>query len=537
MGLKQIPIRLKITILTFGVVLFTLLISGIILLGKSIQAKEADLGERGLTIGRLVANLPEVKENLSASDGFEAINQMVDQIRSVNDTDYIVVLNMNRIRYSHPVVEKLGTISSGQDEGAAFAEHSYYTKAQGEVGTVIRSFVPIMDDSHEQIGVVIVGNMLPTVFEIMKSFQSEILLTLLITILFGIIGSWLLARHVKDQTFQLEPHEIARLLNERTAIFQAMNEGVIAVDRDHHIAVFNEEAKKLLNMNDKLIGKSVEDIQEKEIRHFLQDKSELDNEIILIKDKHFLTSRVPIYIQGEEVGTLTVFMDHTEMTKMAEELSGVKAFVDALRVQNHEHMNKLHTIAGLIQLDQKDRALNYVFETTEEQKKISSFLTKNILDYSVAGLLISKIQRGKELGIEVIIDPHTKLLSYPEKLERNDFVILIGNLIENAFEALIGKDEVKKVINVSINQNGDYLQLTVKDNGKGMTEQTIDKIFTKGFTTKDKKGSGIGLYLIQKVVEKAHGYVQVDSTVGEGTCITINLPIKAGEYDVNVRQI
>ncbi len=58
---------------------------------------------------------------------------------------------------------------------------------------------------------------------------------------------------------------------------------------------------------------------------------------------------------------------------MAEELTGVRAFIEALRVQNHEYMNKLHTIAGLIQLGKTSEALAYVFEEKEEQESLMYF--------------------------------------------------------------------------------------------------------------------------------------------------------------------
>ncbi|TCT18273.1 two-component system sensor histidine kinase DctS [Melghiribacillus thermohalophilus] len=537
MSLKRMPIKLKIMILSFGVVLFCLMIGGIILIGNIYQDRERELGERGLMIGRMVANLPEVKDYITETEGWRKLNPMIDQIRTINRADYIVVLNMNRIRYSHPIEEKLGTISSGKDEGAAFAEHSYVSKAKGELGVSVRSFVPIMNDQHEQIGVVVVGNVMPTLKEILSNIQTEILLTLLLTGLFGVIGSWLLARHLKDQTFQLEPHEIARILQERTAIFQAMNEGVIAVDRHGVIVVFNDKAKKIFGIHDDVIGKRPEDLAGySSLRQFLLDQSDLENEIVFVGDKHILTNRVPVQVEGEKVGILTIFLDQTDVTKMAEELSGVKAFVDALRVQNHEHMNKLHTIAGLIQLDQKERALDYVFEVTEGQKKLSRFLTKNIQDYSVAGLLISKVQRGNELGIEVQIDENTSLKNYPAHMDGNDFVIILGNLIENSFDALRGDKKQEKLVYVSIVEKKDSIQISVEDNGRGMNSEIIEHIFEKGYTTKKNEGSGIGLYLVQKMAEKAKGKIEVISHPGEGTSFYLQFPLEMEENMNEQRQ-
>ena len=248
MSFKRMPIRWKITILSFGIVAFTVLIGGIIIIGNTIESKEESLGEHALVTGRTIANLPALKEELTESESWKKINPVVERIRTINSSDYIVVLNMNRIRYSHPVEEKLGTLSSGKDEGPAFGEHSYTSKAEGVMGVAVRGFVPVINDNHEQIGVVIVGNLLPSLQEILLGMKSEILLVLLLTGLFGITGSWLLARHLKEQTFHLEPHEVVQLLVERTATFQAMNEGIVAIDNEGKITIMNYKAKRILDI-------------------------------------------------------------------------------------------------------------------------------------------------------------------------------------------------------------------------------------------------------------------------------------------------
>ncbi|MBB6453525.1 two-component system sensor histidine kinase DctS [Salirhabdus euzebyi] len=526
MSLKRMPIRWKITILSSGVVLFSILVIMIIYIGNTIESKKEELSDHAMITGRTVANLPGIIQNISLSEGWNTINPIVERIRTVNNANYIVVLNMNRIRFSHPNDKMLGTISSGRDEGPAFAEHSYVTTAKGELGKVVRAFVPIMDEKHEQIGVVIVGNVLPSPTDILLDTKEEIFLILFLTIVFGIIGSWLLAHHIKEQTYQLEPHEIVQLLVERTAIFQAMNEGIIAVDRDNKIIIFNEKAKKILGVEGNIIGIDANTIvKEIELSFVIEKGREVYNEEIRIGDKLIMSSRVPILVDQEVIGAVVVFQDRTEVTQMAEELTGVKAFVDALRVQNHEHMNKLHTIAGLIQLNQNKKALNFVFETTERQEELLKFLGKGMRDYSIAGLLISKISRGRELGIEVSIDEYSQLKQYPMLLDQHDFVLLLGNLIENAFDSFDQVEREEKWIDILIEQNNTYCKVIVEDNGIGLKEDEKKRIFEKGFTTKGEKGSGIGLYLVNKVIEKGMGEVEVISYYGEGTSFIITFPM------------
>ncbi|MCF6409938.1 ATP-binding protein [Pseudalkalibacillus salsuginis] len=529
MSLQRLPIRWKITILSFGIVLFSLLIGGIILTGNIYEMKERDLGHRSLLTARTVANLPEVQSGVVESRGWIEINPIVERIRTINNADYIVILDMNRIRYSHPNEDMLGTLSSGKDEGPAFAEHTYTSKAQGELGTAVRAFVPIMNEQKEQVGTVVVGIIQPTLWEVLGELKHQILIIALLALLFGIIGSWLLARHLKQETFQLEPYEIVRLLKERTATLQAMNEGIIAIDRDGRITVFNDKAKRILNLQKEVAGKQIEKvIPESKLGDVLINGASVYKEGMKINENIIMSSRVPILVEGEIVGAVEVFQDRTEVTSMAEELTGVKAFVEALRVQNHEHMNRLHTIAGLIQLNENDKALEFLFENQEEQQALTKFLSKQIHDESIAGLLLSKISRAKELDIDLTITPESRLKRFPGLLDRHDFVLVLGNLIENAFDAFVDVEQDMKLIEIHIEQSNDLLYVSVEDNGKGMTEDDQAAMFTKGYTTKGSKGSGIGLYLVRNVLEKGEGSARVKSIPQEGTSIELSFPMRPG---------
>lgn len=529
---RRIPIKTKIMILSFGVVFFSIIIAGIIASGKIFEEKENDLGERGLITGRIVANLPEVQLYLMESEGWDRINPIVNRIRTINGADYIFVLDLNRIRYSHPVEEKLGTVSSGKDEGAAFAEHSYVSKAKGDMGIAIRSFVPIMNDQHEQIGVVLVGHMLPSLKSVLLSIKSQLILITLLSLGFGMIGSWLLAKQIKKETFQLEPYEISRMLVERTATFQAMNEGVIAINLKDEIMIFNDKAKTILGVEDDAVGRAIGDVLiSSKLLAILTSKGAYDREEVTSGKKVLVISKVPICVENETVGAVAVFQDRTEVARMAEELTGVKNFVDALRIQNHESMNRLHTIAGLIQLDEKEKALNYVFDLSQRDEELSGFLSKHIKDYRLSGLLISKVKRAKELGINLTINQNSRLETLPYFLDSHDIILIIGNLIENAFHSFEAIDRAEKLIEVSLLQDDALLMITIEDNGCGVPEKIKEKIMTKGFTTKREKGSGLGLYLVRQTIDKGEGKMNLISHEGEGTSIELELPMKREEAE------
>ncbi|MEK4198878.1 sensor histidine kinase [Cytobacillus sp. FSL K6-0265] len=523
MCLKEIPIRWKITLLSYGVVIFLLLICGLVVIANMQQQEELDLRGESMSTARTVAELADIKDGLEEDEGWKIINPIVEEIRVINNTDYIVVMNMDRVRFSHPVKSMIGNVSTGSDEDPAFAEHIYFSKAKGEDGTYLRAFIPVLKDEQlNQIGVVMVGNKIPTFKEIVSGFSKEILLIVFLTLIVGFIASYILANHIKKQMFDLEPFEIKRMFEERTATFHSINEGVIAIDYHEKITIFNEKAKKIFNVSGEVTGLSIRSVlEDTRLPEIVERNEPVYNEQIMVSGKSILSTRIPINKDGQLIGAVAIFQDRTEVAKLAEELTGVRSFVEALRVQNHEHMNKLHTIAGLIQLGKPEKAFQLAFAASEEQESISLFLHEVIKDDAVAGLLISKIRRGKELDIIVTVDTNSNLDHFPPHLDHHDFVLLLGNLVENAFGAFEQLDREEKIIDISIEQDDHICSILVEDNGIGIEESNLEKIFTKGFTKGKENGTGYGLYLVKQIVDKGEGQITVTSNVNEGTSFLI----------------
>lgn len=528
----KLTINKRITALIFFVILFSLIVAGIFILGSILKSKESELTKKSMLVARTVAALPEVQETLTNNQLTEAakikkINSTVENIRSIQEAQYIVVTDMKHIRYSHPLHSKLGQVTHTTADVAAYSEHYYSSNAQGELGTVTRSFVPIMNQAHQQIGIVIVGYRIPTFMEVVLSMKTDIIYALLLSMIFGFWGAYILGRNLKRQMLNYEPHEIAQLYIERTETFNAMHEGIIAIDNDNHITIFNKKARDILGVDtEQVIGKRINDIiPDTRLPEILGLNRPLFNKELLVNQHTILSNRVPIIVEGETVGAIAIFQDRTEVKKIAEELTGVKEFVQALRIQNHEHKNKMHTVAGLIQLKNYEEALNYIVTVQEDQNELVDFLNKRLQNQNIAGLMLSKINRGKELGIHVELDDHSQLQTLPSKLDFHDFVVVVANLIENAFDALQLSNHLDKNLFISIDQDEDFLSLMIEDNGVGMSKELQQQIFDNGFTTKNAQNHGIGLYLIQDIVIKSQGKIEINSVENKGTVISVIFPM------------
>ncbi|MCL6638197.1 MAG: sensor histidine kinase [Firmicutes bacterium] len=524
---KVFSLRTKMALLSFGSVFLAILFGGCIVVDRISSTLEKEIGMRAMAIARTLAQMEDIQNNVGKPGGAQVIQPIAERTRHATGVEYIVVTDMNAIRYSHPVEERIGQKFSDQDIGPSLNNNEYISYAEGVLGPSVRAFVPVkVDEGTRQVGVVVVGILTPTVGSILRSIQLQLYYSLAAGLIVGLLGSLYLARRIKMAMFSLEPEEIARLLEERIAIFQAINEGVIAIDKAARITVANEEAKRIIGKEKQnIIGRPIRDvIPDTSLPEVLNTGQAQKHREMVINNTVILVNRVPVRFQGEIIGAVSTFQDKTEVNRLAEELTGVKVFVEALRVQNHEHMNKLHTIAGLIQLEKYQQALDYIYETTEEQQEVTRLVTKNIDDYQVAGLLLGKYGRAKELRAELLIDRNTRLKSLPPHLESSAMVVIIGNLIENALEAVRMMPADRRKIYFSMVDKADTLTISVRDLGPGIPVKDRDLIFEHGYSTKDPTGRGIGLYLVKHYVELAGGTITLHFPGGAGTEFLIVIP-------------
>ncbi len=532
---KQLPLRWKITFLTFGLIVLIIVVGGINLIENFSRTLENELGSRALAVARTVAQIEQIQNNVGTPDGVEVIQPIAEKIRLATNVEYIVVLDMDRTRFSHPLQERIGHRFEGGDEGPAFADHEYISRASGIMGPSVRAFVPVkIDEGTRQVGVVVVGILTPTISRLLAGIRSRFYVSLFIGLLIGLAGSVYLADNIKRAMFNMEPNEIARLLEERNSIFHAIGEGIIAIDRDMKITVMNEEAKRMMAYEGEAVGKPVtEVIPDSRLPWTMETGSIELNQERALNDTTVLVSRIPIAVKGEIVGAVATFKDKTELHELAEELTGVKRFIEALRVQNHEHMNKLHTIAGMIQLERYGEAVDYIFEVNTEREELTVFLTKNILDYSVAGLLLGKHSRAKELKINLDIDRQSHMEELPPQLDSSTMVIIIGNLLENAMEAVAGLEPERRIVKILIRNLPEHLLIRVHDKGVGIDPENIENIFKSGFSTKKARGRGFGLPLVKQYADNSRGEILVDSRQNAYTTIEVLIPSE-GRY-VNER--
>mgnify|MGYP001178161373 CR=1 FL=1 len=519
---KRIKLRTKILLLSSLLVFVSVFASGLTMLYNISASFEDEIGERAIAIARTVAQVHEIQTAVGKPGGEEIIQPIAERIRLSTNVDYIVILDMNAIRYSHPSETLIGQVFEGGDERPAFSELEYTSKAEGELGFSIRAFVPIMNEEGiEQVGVAVVGILAPQLSYLFETYQWNLLFSLVSGLLIGLVGAWLLANNVKKQTYQLEPYEIGRLFEERSTIMETLDIGIIATDGQGNISFMNQLAKEYLDISDDRTLNLDEVFKNSWVSVPFIKKRKLTNKPINLGGTMYLVSVFPIFVGKHYVGALLTLQNRSVVHQLGEELTGVKNVVATLRAQNHEYMNKLHSIGGLLQLGETEKALGLILQETSHEDNIVNFIHHHFNDYVVSGLLLGKRSRAKELGVDFEIDPESYVEDIFKGFSSGDVITIIGNLLDNAFEACI-ESETKQV-NCLIQGNQEYFYLLVTDSGVGMTDEETKYMFEPGKSSKAKEGRGIGLALVKEIVELNNGVITVHSEKGEGTAIEIEI--------------
>ena len=511
-------------LLTFIIIAVSLLVTDF-LINEDITTRTYEhLYRKATDVAHIIAKSPVVIDGLSARGDAKKIQDFTEIIADINDIRFVVVMNMDRVRQSHPDPMEIGTYYDNPDANTAFSGQEQSARSVGSLGESLRVFVPVYADSGEQIGVVLVGIMLDEAELDISASQTPLIWGSLCGLLIGIIGAIFLARHIKKSTFGLEPFAIARLLEERNAILAAIREGAFAIDKDARIRTINATAIKLFadaGISTDAIGQKVEEFMPNTRMHKVLKSgiAELDQEQNL-NGLTILTNRIPVYVDNEIVGVVATFRDKSELQKLAEKVMDISTYADALRAQTHEFMNKLHVVLGMIQLQCYDQLQDYIRQIAYKYQFETGSIIKTIKDPVLAGFLLGKLSWAHEAGVEMTLTEDSAVPDAIDAAIVHDIITILGNLLNNAVEAV--EESAVKNIQLKIVQ-GDTIQIEIHDTGKGIDSSMAKNIYENGYSTK-KNNSGIGLYQARQSLNRLQGTITFVSAIGQGTTFYVRLP-------------
>ena len=478
--------------------------------------------DRAVAVARAVADSPTTVRAVGDPDPTTTLQPFAEHVRHDTGVDFVVVMALDRTRYTHPDPAQIGKKFVG-DLGGAPEGDVFTQEYTGTLGPSMRAVVPVLDDG-EVVALVSVGITVSTIDRQLRQDLGLILLAALAVLLAGLGGAWLVSRRLRRQTHGLGEQEITRMYEYYSAVLHAVREGLLLLDDEGRVQLVNDEARRLLDLPDDVVGRSVHDLGLPPglVAAALGRTAESDE--IYVSGEHVLVvSSAPADWRGREVGAVVTLRDHTELRSVTGELDVVRGLTESLRSQNHEAANRLHTVVSLIEMGRPDEAVAFATEELRLAQHLTDRLVGAVGDPVVAALLLGKTAEAAERGIELAVTG--ELPTAGSEVAARDLVTVVGNLVDNALDAVAGRP-VRRV-EVLLESEGGNLRVTVSDSGPGLAADEAAQVLDRGWTTKasarDVGGRGVGLALVGQVARRYGGAVQIGASTLGGARFTVAL--------------
>ncbi len=359
------------------------------------------------------------------------------------------------------------------------------------------------------------------------------------------------------------------------AIFASMKQGVVFIDEQNRIAYCNSAAEEIRNIQqDEVLGQSILECHPasshpkvlKMIEDLRSGKATGHHRmnIQMVKGKFYDNTYSAVWgPQNQYLGVIVVSQEVTERKRIEDEL---KEALEKLQLANeelrrldqtkdvflsnasHELKTPMISVMGYIGMILKEK----VGPLTEQQRRFLEISYKNLLklDKNIDDLLdLAELGIRKETWTFELIDL-TKVIEFScstvEPLAKEHQIQMevqlpsgpiwisgvedkLNQLFDNLLTNAIKYNRQGGKIGVNLNQDSEYVYTQITDTGVGISHQSLEEVFTRHFQEKTKplgnaKGLGIGLSLVQEIVNLHQGKIHLESELGKGTIFTVILP-------------
>ncbi len=366
-----------------------------------------------------------------------------------------------------------------------------------------------------------------------------------------------------EKKIEVATSELRRQTNFQIKLIRSSNDGIVATDRDLKVVIYNPGAERIFGYNQTEViykiattelfpaniadqfrdalnrDKGMKDIPWRETSIFSQDGLHIPVRF----------SGTILQENGKEMGTVAFFQDLREIKRLEKELvksERLAAVGQTVAGLAHGIKNILHGLKGgsyLVNIGIKR-------DDTEKLKKGWDTIKRNI--GRTSNLVMDLLSYSKEREPEYEACEPNEIVNDVYELVKNkagenqvDIVIetddtigevimdpgiiheVLLNLASNAVDACLFDEDLSKHWTVNLKtekEPGNIIKFEVSDNGAGMDQEVLQKLFTSFFSTKGHRGTGLGLMVTRKLIEEHRGKINVTSRLDEGTNFTVRLP-------------
>lgn len=469
---------------------------------------EQSAGDRALAIARSVADAPEIVRALDAADPPATLQPYAERVRRDTETDFVVIMTPDGIRYTHPNPANIGQRFIGTIEPARQGR-SHVEQYAGTLGPSMRAVVPVTDGGRV-VALVSVGITITRIDAAVLRSLPALAGAIGIALLIGVVGAAAIGRRLRRQTHGLGPAELSRMYEYYDAVLHSIREGLILLDGTGRVRLANDEALRLFGLSGDVTGRPIGELGlPATLTESLTGDDQVRDEVQLVGDRLLVLNRRPTTIEGRSLGFVVTVRDHTELQTIATELDAVRGMADSLRAQSHEAANRLHTVVSLIEMGRSDEAIAFATAELELAQRLTDRVVGQVDDPVVAALLLGKAEQAGERGVELIIGAADVVGDH--RFQSRDLITMIGNLIDNAVDAAASRPDGLRQVRIEITLRGQSLRIVVGDSGPGLSGAARLHAFDRGWSSKPggAHGRGIGLALVVQTVRRLSGRLDV----------------------------
>ena len=474
---------------------------------------------RALSTAETLAGTSVLQLSL-AREADDGVAGEAERVRSVSGAVAVEVRDAEgRVRYASDPARPLGEPADAGTE----------ITVDGAGPRLIAATVPVLAAATvdgvavgDRVGTVTVARDYPPWWTRLGANAPALITYVLVGAAVGLVGSLLVSRRIKQVTFGLEPREIRGMVEHREAMLHGLREGVVGVDMHGRVTVVNDEATRLLSLPDDVVGRDTADLDlDPLLVRVLRGEHAAGDLPVARAGRMLVLNQMPAVHAGEQLGWVTTVRDRTEHVELARQVAAWRDTTDVLRAQAHEFSNRMHTVAGLVELGEYDDLAGFLASQRTARQGWTDRVLRSIDDRPLAALLVAKGSQAAEKGVHLELDPASSTGTLGAEMTE-DLLTVVGNLLDNAFDEVAPRNGHVRLLVV---EESDGVRVEVEDDGPGLAPGAAARIFESGFSTKadDERTRGWGLALCRMACEQRGGSIRVAADEGR-TRFVAHLP-------------
>ncbi|MCX5418349.1 SpoIIE family protein phosphatase/ATP-binding protein [Streptomyces sp. NBC_00078] len=272
---------------------------------------------RSVAVAESFANAPGTREALSSPDPTAVLQPRAEAARKATGVDFIVVMNTDGIRYTHPKPDRIGKKFVGTI-APALAGQTVVEEVNGTIGRLVQAVVPVKAPDGKVVGLVSAGITTANVGGAANRQLPLVLFAAAVGLALATAGTALVSRRLLRQTHGLGPDEMTRMYEHHDAVLHAVREGVLIVSGEGRLLLANDEAHRLLDLPEDAEGRHALDLGlAADTADLLASGRVATDEVHLVKDRLLAVNQRPTDVRGGPPGSVATLRDSTELRALS----------------------------------------------------------------------------------------------------------------------------------------------------------------------------------------------------------------------------